>query len=194
MAHEDNLNTELARRVVQLVGEATGHNVNVMGQDGVIIASTDPARVGTIHDGARRIMAGEVDEIAVTPEMAAGMAGTRAGYNGVITWNERRVACIGISGDPTMVKPVQKMAEIVVREELDRLAARRREQEFISSMDAEIADIAERMMVLSLNGSIQAARVGAAGRGFKIVVQEMRGLAAQIQEKVRRLDEAAREA
>jgi len=49
------------------------------------------------------------------------------------------------------------------------------------------------MMVLSLNGSIQAARVGAAGRGFKIVVQEMRGLAAQIQEKVRRLDEAARE-
>jgi len=36
------------------------------------------------------------------------------------------------------------------------------------------------MQILSLNGAVLAARLGDKGRGFKVVVSEMRELAAQI--------------
>ncbi len=186
-----NLPVEIAQRIVELVKGAAGANVNVMGEGGRIIASSDPARVGTIHEGARRIMAGELDEVAVTPAMAAAMEGARPGYNGAVYHRGARIACIGVSGDPELVRPVQKMAAVVMIQELERRELAERERAFEREVSAEIGEIAERMLVLSLNGSVIAARLGQQGRGFKIVVAEMRSLAGQIGDRVRALERRA---
>lgn len=175
---------ELARQIVANIKAVAGADANVIGQGGVIIASYDPARVGTVHEGGRRIMDGEVDEIAITAETASSLKGTRPGYNGVIKQDGRRIAVIGIAGDPERVRPLQKMAEIAVREEIRRETEIRREREIVRGMEAQIVDIAERMKVLSLNGSIQAAKLGEKGKSFKIVVAEMRKLAEQINEVI----------
>jgi len=188
MSSKNALAAEIAERIVTLLGQASGHNVNIMGTDGTIIASTDRKRVGQVHDGARRIMGGEVDEIAISPADAATMSGVKPGYNGVVLHDAKRVACIGISGDPELVRPFQRMAAIVMREELDRQEAAEREQALLAKVKGEIADIAERMHVLSLNGAVIAARSGEAGRGFKIVVEEMRSLAGRIGEELGSLD------
>lgn len=176
------LSPELARRIVADIKTAAGCNANIIGDGGTIVASYDRSREGTVHEGGRRIMEGLVDEIAITPEMAEGMKGTLPGYNGVVKIDGRRVAAIGISGDPAVVRPLQQMAAIALREEMTRDAEIQREREIVRDMEKQIVDIAERMKVLSLNGSIQAAKIGEKGRAFKIVVAEMRKLAEQINE------------
>ncbi|WP_373657656.1 hypothetical protein SPACI_018530 [Sporomusa acidovorans DSM 3132] len=132
---------ELAERVVQLIFDVTGNNVNFMGENGEIIATKQPERLGTIHAGAQKIMAGEVDEIAITVDEAKNMQGVKAGYNGVIQYHKKRIGCIGISGDPEQVRPLQKMAAIIVTEEIKKIQAYREREALIKSAALDIEGI-----------------------------------------------------
>jgi carbohydrate diacid regulator len=178
------LTRELAARIVSDIKTAANADANIIGEGGYVLASYDPKRVGDMHEGGRRILAGETDEIAITSAVAATLQGARTGYIGVVKVDGERVAAIGITGDPETTKPIQKMAEIALREEIRREVEIHREREVVRSMEAQIMDIAERMKVLSLNGSIQAAKIGESGKSFKIVVAEMRKLAEQINEVI----------
>ncbi|MFA6508182.1 MAG: sugar diacid recognition domain-containing protein [Treponemataceae bacterium] len=184
MSKNYQLTKQLATRIVADIKTAANADANVIGENGLILASFDASRVGTIHEGGKRIMNGEVDEIAISIDMAATMQGTRPGYNGIVKIDGQRVAVIGIRGDPETVKPIQKLAELTLREELRRESEIRHEREIVRSMEEKIMDIAERMKVLALNGSIQAAKIGERGQSFKIVVAEMRKLAEQINEVI----------
>ncbi|PKL23628.1 MAG: hypothetical protein CVV47_14065 [Spirochaetae bacterium HGW-Spirochaetae-3] len=171
---------ESYQRIVMLVHEATGHGVNIMGEGGRILASSDPVRVGTIHDGGRQVMGGHVEEVAIDAATAASMKGVKPGYMGAVRMNGRLIACIGIGGEPAEVKPLQRMAALALQQELDRERLAKRESDLLEDVRRDIGDIAERMQILSLNGAVLAARLGDKGRGFKVVVSEMRELAAQI--------------
>jgi len=189
MSESRDISLAVCLRIVALVHEASGHTINIMVDGGRILASSDQARIGTIHDGAKRIMAGEVPEIAIDTEMARTMQGVRPGYTGAVQFDGSLVACIGVGGDPVEVKPLQKMAALMLRQEMDRERLALREQFLYDDVRRDIGDIAERMQVLSLNGAVLAARLGEKGHGFKIVVAEMRTLAAQIGEKLSDLEQ-----
>ncbi|NLJ47029.1 MAG: hypothetical protein GX430_10760 [Treponema sp.] len=83
---------------------------------------------------------------------------------------------------------MQKLAALVLLQELEREGQADRERRLLAEIRADINDIAERMGVLAINGAVLAARSGEAGRGFKIVVAEMRNLASQIGEKLSDLE------
>ena len=125
MAWNHQVPKELAERVVQIIYEVTGSNVNLMGEGGEIIATKQPERLGTIHAGAQKIMNGQAEEVAITVADASQLQGVKPGYNGVILFDGKRIGCIGISGDPEQVRPLQKMAAIIIAEELkkDKAAA-----------------------------------------------------------------------
>jgi len=178
------ISKELAARIVGDIKAAANADANVIGEGGYIVASYDPSRIGAFHEGGKRILSGETDEIAVTSAVASSMKGMRTGYIGVVKIDGARVAAIAITGDPETTKPIQKMAEIALREEIRRETALAREREKAKAAEDKVADIAERMKVLSLNGSIQAAKLGEKGKSFKIVVAEMRKLAEQINEVI----------
>lgn len=188
MSSTNTFSIEIFERIVSLVHEATGHGVNIMGEGGRILASSDPARVGTVHDGGRRVMSGEVEEVAIDAETAATLQNVKAGYMGAVRMDGKLLACIGIGGEPIAVKPLQKMAALALKQELERERLAARERGLLQDVRRDIGDIAERMQVLSLNGAVLAARLGEKGRGFKIVVGEMRELAAQIGEKLVELE------
>ncbi len=188
MPSTNTFSLEIFERIVSLVHEATGHGVNIMGEGGRILASSDPARVGTVHDGGRRVMSGEVEEVAIDAETAATLQNVKAGYMGAVRMDGKLLACIGIGGEPVAVKPLQKMAALALKQELERERLAARERGLLQDVRRDIGDIAERMQVLSLNGAVLAARLGEKGRGFKIVVGEMRELAAQIGEKLVELE------
>jgi hypothetical protein len=120
MAWQHQVPKDLAELIVGMIHEVTGNNVNFMGEGGEIIATKQPERLGTIHTGAKKIMAGEVDEVAITLQDAKQMEGVKPGYNGVIQFEEKRVGCIGITGDPDQVRPLQKLAAIIVVAELQK--------------------------------------------------------------------------
>ncbi|MBU3071773.1 methyl-accepting chemotaxis protein [Clostridium estertheticum] len=85
-------------------------NVNIMGDGGEIIASTSIERIGTIHEGAKRIMSGEVFEIAISAEDAHKLRGAKPGYNMSIMYENKVIGVIGISGEPIIVKPIARIA------------------------------------------------------------------------------------
>lgn len=173
--------------MVELLHRLTGGKVNFIGERGIIISSAEPERVGTIHEGGARIMAGEVEELAITPAMAAEMKGANAGYNGAIRYRGELVGCLGLGGDPEQVKPLQKMASVIILDALEREDIRREEGRRRDEVIAGIQEISENMRVLALNGSIQAAKLGNRGDAFKVVAGEMRKLAESINRMVDRM-------
>ena len=48
-----------AYAIVQEIKEITGHNINIMDENGVIFASTDPERMGQRHQGACQVLAAQ---------------------------------------------------------------------------------------------------------------------------------------
>lgn len=138
MAWKHQVPKELAELIVDMIHEVTGSNVNFMGEGGEIIATKQPERLGSIHTGAERIMAGEVDEVAISSQDALQMEGVKPGYNGVIKFEGNRVGCIGITGDPDQVRPLQRMAAIIVVAELQKLKESRAREELLKEVAAEL--------------------------------------------------------
>jgi len=183
------IDRSLTDRVVSILHNITGNKVNYIGEGGIIISSAQPERVGTIHEGGKMIMDGETDELAITPEMAADMKGALPGYNGAVYHKGKKIGVIGIGGDPELVKPLQKMAEILIQDEITKMEHQRSEIQLRKDFVRQITDLSDSMKVLALNGSIQAAKLGNAGDAFKVVASEMMKFAENINEIISQYEE-----
>ena len=106
-----------AQQIVQEISAIVGQHVNIMDSDGVIIASTDPSRIGHVHEGAKRIIDEDLPELYISLEMET--ATTRNGLNLPLTINGRVVGVVGITGRYDQVvsygQIVKKMTEILLR-------------------------------------------------------------------------------
>ncbi|KZL90164.1 sugar diacid recognition domain-containing protein [Clostridium magnum] len=132
---------ELAKKIVTTIHNITGSNVNFMGENGLIIATIQKERLGTIHEIAKRIMNGEIESSAITLEEASHLKGVLPGYNGAIKYQGKIIGCLGISGDPVVVKPLQKMAAIIVEEEIDKIKQMEERQNILDDVSEKIHEI-----------------------------------------------------
>lgn len=107
-----------AQEIVMEIGNVVGQNINLMDEHGVIIASTDPNRIGSHHSAANEILTRGLEELYVSPEEAD--ATTRPGLNLAVKDGDSTVGVVGISGDYGSVygygRIVKKMTEILIRE------------------------------------------------------------------------------
>ena len=118
-----------AQDIVEDIGAIVRQNINMMDGDGVIIASTDPTRLGNFHEGAKRIIDEGLTELYVTPDVAErAMPPMRVGINLPITYDHRIVGVVGITGGYEQVigygQIVKKMTEILIREQVQEEARR----------------------------------------------------------------------
>ncbi|AQS60174.1 sugar diacid recognition domain-containing protein [Desulforamulus ferrireducens] len=137
----------LASEVVELVASETGENVHIMGQGGRIIATTQPERLGTIHEGAKKLLAGEIDEAFITEEDCQKLTGVRPGYTAPILFDGKRIAGLGISGDPRRTKPMARIGirvvESLIIRELSNIAVRQTVQEVHQRIEEATSSIQE---------------------------------------------------
>ncbi len=123
------LEVSLARKLIEQLSEYTDYNVNIMDQNGIIIASRDPARVGTYHEPAWQILHGTEDIIAVRSDQDH--PGVSRGVNMVIDIDGRREGVVGVTGDPEAIRPIAliiKMSiETMIRYEEQKLRSLRRQ-------------------------------------------------------------------
>lgn len=216
------VDVSFAQRLVELINRETQQNAHFFGEGGAIIATTQPERLGTVHQGAKDIMAGRLDFIAITEEMTKNLTGTKPGFSIGIDSNGNRIGAIGITGDPDSMKPIALLASNLIALEYERV-------DFLTQMNTMAEDINESVQessaglqqlsatsdhqtdtlmelndmiratkeqvletnkiielihsiskqtnILGINASIEAARIGAEGRGFNIVANEVRKLA-----------------
>lgn len=113
------LQLELAGKIINEIRKLIGEEAIVASTDGTIIASTDPARTGSFHEGAL-ISASEKRKVTITQEDEAKLKGVKAGINLPIFFQNDVVGIIGITGDPVDVTPlgevIRKMTELLIME------------------------------------------------------------------------------
>jgi len=108
-----------------VAGELPGVIVSFMDHSGRIVASSARERLGDVHEGAARVMRGEIDTFEVTAEMAARSTTMREGVSQPILFEGRRVACLALAAPLSVARTY---ANIVRHWVLSSLRAKREEQ------------------------------------------------------------------
>lgn len=110
---------QLADIIVKKTKELTLMNMNVMDRNGMIISSSDPQRIGTLHKGAIEVIR-TGDEMTISSEDTMRWAGTKPGINMPIFFQNELVGVIGITGQEAEVIPfgraVKMMTEMLLQQ------------------------------------------------------------------------------
>jgi carbohydrate diacid regulator len=114
------LSNELAESIVERTTNVVVHNINIMNDQGVIIASGDERRIGTIHEGAV-IALHRKTEFNVDENQSEKLKGVSPGINLVIEFQKKIVGVIGITGKPSEIlgygKLIKLTAEMMIEQE-----------------------------------------------------------------------------
>ncbi|AHI75055.1 sugar diacid recognition domain-containing protein [Burkholderia thailandensis] len=143
------IDARLATEIVARTVEVMPFDVNVMDAHGVILASSDAARVGEIHAGAQLALA-RARAVEIDDAMAANLSGARPGINLPLSVRGKVCGVIGVTGEPDAVRGFGELlrvtAELILeREQLTvelRRNARHRE-EFVLQLLRRTAAAAE---------------------------------------------------
>ncbi|WP_272914941.1 CdaR family transcriptional regulator [Sediminibacillus terrae] len=115
------LTPALGRRIVSEVKPLLDENIIIVDPDGIIIASTDPDRINSYHEGAV-IACQRKTELILSEADEAALTGVKAGINLPIYFDGLPIGVIGITGSPEKVTPfgslVKKMTELLIQENM----------------------------------------------------------------------------
>ena len=105
-----------ARSIVDEMKTAIHRDINIMDENGVILASTNPVRQGQVHQGALRIIRENLPSLVIRRD--APEEGVQQGINLPVTIGGRLEGVIGITGDPDEVSAfgdvIKRMTEILL--------------------------------------------------------------------------------
>lgn len=114
------LTAKIAQRIADEVVESLGYNINVMNEQGVIIGSGTPARIGDFHETAMQVIR-DCRIYEVSEQEASSLQGVRPGINMPILSGGEVVGVVGITGDPAQVRGIARLvkmtAELIMEQE-----------------------------------------------------------------------------
>ena len=109
------LSAKHAQHIVYEMKSAIHQDINIMDSSGIIIASTNPARTGTLHQGALQIIENQLSSLVIREDDPS--TGVQKGINLPITIGGETVGVIGITGDPEEVSVfgdiIKRMTEVM---------------------------------------------------------------------------------
>ncbi|KHA62093.1 XRE family transcriptional regulator [Vibrio variabilis] len=114
------LNTLIARQIVERATKIIQFPVNVMDENGQIIGSSDPSRLHRTHEGAL-LAIHDNRTVEINKTVASTLNGVKEGINLPILHQELVIGVVGISGQPDEVRRygelVKMTAELIVEQE-----------------------------------------------------------------------------
>ncbi len=104
----DELAKELVENTSALVG---GRTINIMDPKGIIIASTEPERVGSYHQGAREAaQTGKM--VCIYRDQLDRYPGAKEGCNMPLRLGGSIIGVVGIYGDPDQIRDVAHLLDV----------------------------------------------------------------------------------
>ncbi len=107
-----------AKDIVDEISKLVKQNVNLMNEQGIIIASCDKERIGQFHEGAYKVITEKLDEYYINDERSTETA--RKGLNLPLELDGEIVGVVGITGSYDEVinqgRLLKKMTEILLQE------------------------------------------------------------------------------
>ncbi|AEV30115.1 sugar diacid utilization regulator [Sphaerochaeta pleomorpha str. Grapes] len=163
-----------ADEIVKELSNLTKLKLNIVNSDAIIIANSDPQRVGDFHEATKKIIDEKLDELVVMD--TAQYKGTCAGTNLPIVIDHQIVGVVGITGPykeaVSYGKIIKKMTEILIQgkereneKTRNKIARTRFQIEWICNAQTEVSEalkergrdfgiditVHRRIMVISLN-------------------------------------------
>jgi PAS domain S-box-containing protein len=134
---------ELLQEMCDSIANEIHAIVSFMGNGGRIVASSARERIGGIHDGAARIMRGEVDEYGVTAQEAAQSKVMREGYNLAIDYEGQRLWSLAIAAPLDTARLFARLARYWVTSHLKAQHEAKERAAAISASEDRFRDFAE---------------------------------------------------
>nr|WP_309100077.1 sugar diacid recognition domain-containing protein [Fredinandcohnia onubensis] len=109
----------LAKKIIKEVRRLIDEDIIIVDVSGTIIASTDPSRIGSFHEGAL-LSSKDQKKMIITNDMENHLKGVKAGINLPVFYQHKVVGVIGITGNPEKVSAygelLKKMTELLIQE------------------------------------------------------------------------------
>ncbi|MGC9403348.1 sugar diacid recognition domain-containing protein [Vibrio genomosp. F10 str. 9ZC157] len=113
------LNSLIARQIVERASKIIQYPVNVMDENGQIIGSSDPARLHRTHEGAL-LAIHDNRTVEINKTVASTLNGVKEGINFPILYQDQVIGVVGVSGVPDDVRSfgelVQMTAELIIEQ------------------------------------------------------------------------------
>lgn len=116
------MDNQIANKIVDFIFNETGLYTIVCDSAGTIVAANATSRIGSCHQGAQKMIRERMAEIVVTSEDEERSGGAmKMGVNLPIVYKNEWIGSFGIAGDPTLTKPIAKIAAGIVRTEFQKI-------------------------------------------------------------------------
>jgi carbohydrate diacid regulator len=107
------ITSELAHPIILRLKALLNYNINIMDEEGLIVASTDPNRMYQIHEGALKVIkTGE--QIVIYPVDESLYLGSKPGVNLPVKRQDQIVGVIGVTGHPDEVLKFAAILKVTV--------------------------------------------------------------------------------
>lgn len=98
------IHADFARKFVERIAHYTDYNINIMNEQGIIIASRNPERIGTFHETAYRMIRSNLEISSVSKGDA--LLGVQNGVNLLVHYGKKPIAVVGVTGEPDKVREI----------------------------------------------------------------------------------------
>jgi len=106
------LTSNLAQPIVDNIMSIAQHNINIMDNHGVIIASGHKHRINTFHQGAKYVI-NSAETVEIFPDDLDRYTGSLPGLNMPIVLNGQILGVVSISGHPDKIRNIARMVKMV---------------------------------------------------------------------------------
>lgn len=114
------LTKNIANDIVKETSQRLNRNVNIMNMNGIIIATQDKTRIGTVHKGAVEVLKTQ-KTVTIYVNDTSKWEGAQPGINLPIVFLDKIIGVIGITGDPNAMGSIGEMVkmttELMIRQE-----------------------------------------------------------------------------
>src|SRR5829696_1598239 len=143
----DALSMELETGILQDICDQIAAEIDavvtIFGSRGRVVASSKRERIGSFHERAAKIMAGEIDSVSVTAEEAAASSTMLEGCTSSIDFDGERLFCVGVAAPVQVARRYIRVVRLWVLSHLRSAKAQAAYDLAIQESDQRFRDVAE---------------------------------------------------